>query len=167
MKKFLIASIYISLALLVIGYMFRIMHFDGARELLWGGLWMHIASYVGYSFVVKNKDNRIGYALIILIAIVAINTFKPDISYNQSLVLALVISIAYVSVHLFIKNYLHASSPKMASIFSFVAFGVFLVGALFKIMHWPSAGILSMVGLSALAVSLVLIGVTKPIAAEA
>jgi hypothetical protein len=160
-QKFLTAAVYTTLSLLVIGYLFRLMNWDGSRELLWGGFWMHIASYIGYSALLRNKDHRIGYALFILVAVVAINTFKPSINYSQSLLIMVGISAVYLAIHIFIKNYLLSSSPRWISWFAMVGFVVYVVASLFKILHWPGADILLVVGLSSLASALMLLGMTK------
>ena len=124
---------------------------------------MHIASYIGYSALLKNKDHRIGYALFILVAVVALNTFKPPINYTQSLLITVGISVAYLAIHILIKNYLLSSSPKWISWFGMAGFVLYVVASLFKILHWPWADVLLVVGLSTLATALLLLGMTKSV----
>lgn len=163
MQKFLTAAVYTTLSLLVIGYLFRLMHWQGSRELLWGGFWMHIASYIGYSALVKIKDSRISYALMILVVVVALNTFKPDINYSISLIITIAISAVYLSIHIFIRDYLLAASPKWVKWFGVAALALYIVAALFKILHFAGADIMLVISLSSLATSLMLMGMTKSV----
>ncbi len=161
MKKFLITTIYSSLAITVFGYLFNLMHWTNGRELMFGGFWLHVASYLAYSLLVKDKDERIVYPFLFLIVglvLAQINALESIGKVGFSIALL----VAYIAFHLFTKNYLsEIKEPKLLRPIKWVCLGMFVVGVLFKIMHWPYADVLLIVGLSTLGFILILSGIAK------
>ncbi|MEY2925485.1 MAG: hypothetical protein RLZZ337_2035 [Bacteroidota bacterium] len=161
MKKFLTTFIYTSLAILSLGYLFRLMHWTNADVMLQAGFWMHIASYIGYSFVVTIKDNRLIYPLGVLVLLFVIQMFNIEIGYQTSFVGFFVLFIVYIGFHLITPNYLVAGDPKPIRIAGIIALITFAIASIFKIMHWAGADMLLISSVSTIAFVLMLQGWLK------
>jgi hypothetical protein len=162
MKSFIITSIYTSLAFMVFGYLFRILHWEGSRELLWGGFWLHVASYLGYSLLVKDKDDRIVFPLALLVLMIILNNVEI---VNQSVMqwTSFIVAIAYLSIHLFFKDYLNKGVFPNPIAVAAGGMLIYMVAALFKILHWPGADVMLMIGLLSLGFICIYLGISKSI----
>lgn len=161
MKKFLTTFIYSSLAIVSLGYLFRLMHWTNATEMLQIGFWLHIASYIGYSFVVTTKDNRLIYPLIVLVLLFIIQMFDIEMGYNASLIGFFVLFIFYVGFHLITPNYLAYSDKKLVRILGMVFLGFFIVASIFKIMHLQGADMILLISVTGIAFLLMVQGWLK------
>ena len=161
MKKFLTTFIYSTLAILALGYLFRTMHWEAAQKMLWGGFWLHIASYIGYSFVVRIKDNRMIYPLIILVLIFILRFFNIEMSYNVSLISFCVIFLAYIGFHLLTPNYLAYGEHKPIKIASIILLSFFFIAGVFKVMHLQGADVILITSVGGIAFLLMIQGWLK------
>jgi len=161
MKKFLTTFIYSTLAILAVGYLSRTMHWEGSETMLWGGFWLHIASYIGYSFVVRIKDNRMIYPLIILVLIFLLRFFSIEVSYNTSLIGFFVIFLAYVGFHMLTPNYLAYGENKLVKIVNIILLSFFVIAGIFKVMHVQGADMILELSVGGIAFMLMIQGWLK------
>ncbi len=161
MKKYLITLIYSTLAILIIAYLFRIMMWEGSKVLLWGGFWMHIATYIGYSLLVKEKDNRMIYPLVILVLVVLLGNFNFDLPVMVANTIGLVIMFTYVSFHLFIPDYLDKTTVPKLKPASIIVLAICALAIAFKLLRFPMVDYLLLIGCSSLALVVLITGMTK------
>lgn len=165
MKQFIVALIYISLATLVIGYLFLVLNIPNLNEIVLGAFWLHIAAYIGYSFLVPSKDNRMIYPMSILLLAVSVYVFNlPLNEWFTSMTLSIltfILFMIYSGFHLLQKGYLGDNDIKYLPHISIVSLGIIVIATVFKIMHWPMVTQLMIVGCSLLALLLILTGMTK------
>jgi hypothetical protein len=161
MKKILTTLIYASLATMVVAYLFKTLHWVGFGGMAVASLWLHIGSYLGYSLLVKEKDDRILYPMIVLVLAVVANVFNLGVDSSIFAVVIYVILVAYVAFHLLAKDYLGENDIPFLRKISIVALVIFALAGIFKLMHFPGADILLMVGCAATAFMLLLVGTTK------
>ncbi|MBT8327106.1 MAG: hypothetical protein KJP21_05245 [Bacteroidia bacterium] len=161
MKRYLITLIYSTLAILIVAYLFRIMLWDGSKDLLWAGFWMHIATYIGYSLLVKEKDNRMMYPLMILVLVVLLGNFDFNLPIMVANAIGLVIMFAYVAFHLFVPNYLDKTTVPKLNTVSIIVLVICALAIAFKLLKFPMVDVLLLVGCSSLALLVLITGVTK------
>ena len=106
MKKFLVSLIYISLATLVMAYLFKVMRWPGLGEVNIGLFWLHIGAYLGYAALVPDKDSRILFPMGFLVVLLILSTAEIGISNSFAIVGLIVI---YVGYHIAMPTYLGKS----------------------------------------------------------
>lgn len=165
MKKFLITLLYASLATLVVGYLFRVLHYPDFKDVTIFAFWLHIGSYLGYSLLVKEKDDRMMYPMIMLLGVVSVTVFNISLEGVMSPMMLstilFLLFLGYVSYHLLIRNYLDFNDLKFLPKLNYIAIGLSVLATVFKLAHWPYADKVLIIGCSALAFMLLLTGVTK------
>jgi hypothetical protein len=162
MKKTLITLIYSSLSLLVLVYLFKLMSWPGLADLSKGVFWLHVGSYLGYSFFVNPKDDRIIYPLILLVGSIAFNTFQIEVGLWFTYVVFGLLWI-YVSFHLLVKNYLATSNIPFLTPLNYLAIILFGLAGIFKMNHLAFTDTLFVSGSASLCFLLILAGITKGI----
>lgn len=165
MKKFLITLIYATLTILVVGYLFLTLNIGGFQNLSVAAFWLHIAAYIGYSFVVPQTDKRTVYPISLLLILVLVNVF--EIPLNQYInnsamsILVFILLTIYMAFHLLIKDYLGKNDMKILRKFSLIALLLFLLAGVFKIAQWPMVTELFILGVGSCGLLLLLTGVSK------
>ena len=71
--------------------------------------------------------------------------------------------VAYIGFHLVMSTYMGKSQLKFIPVAGILSLSAMILGALFKIMHWPGAVNLVVVGTGISALLLLLAGVSKNI----
>ncbi|MGB0850839.1 MAG: hypothetical protein ACPGTP_06305 [Bacteroidia bacterium] len=171
MKKFLITLLYASLATLVVGYLFRVLHYPEFKDVTIFAFWLHIGSYLGYSLLVKDKDDRMMYPMIMLLAVVSVTVFNISLEGVMSPVMLstilFLLFLGYVSYHLLTRNYLDTNELKILSKLNMVAIALCIIATVFKLSRWPYADKILIAGCGSVAFMLLLTGVTKGLKRDA
>ena len=160
MKQFFITLIYTTLTMIIVGTLFRVLYFPASRELLWGGFWLHIASYLGYSLLAKEKDNRMLIPLVVLVIAVLFGNVDLDLSPSIIGGLSFALVLFYVGFHLLTPNYLAPVNFKIKPAY-IVAFVLFAISVVFKIMQLNRADILLLISLAGLSILTFATGLLK------
>ena len=137
------------------------MLWEGSRSLLWGSFWLHIASYVGYSSLVKDKDTRIIYPLSILLLVFILSNIDLNWSPLTTNIVGLLLMYIYISIHLFIPGYLAQSSSKKLKTASLIIIALCITTLIFKVMQFPMVSEFLIVSCLSLALMLLILGVSK------
>ena len=154
MIRFIKSTLYYSLAWILAGYLFVLMHWPNGQQMLLGALTLHTISYIAYVWVSKEtRDPRSIYAILLLLGLFVSSMFNLG---GASLFLG-----AQVLLHLFAKEYLKASDIKGQKTLSILGASITTIGVTFKVLHWPGAYVMIIVGLSCLMTLLLLIGMVK------
>ena len=161
MKKILTTLIYASLATMVVAYLFKTLHWTGFGNMAVASLWLHIGSYLGFSLLVKEKDDRILYPMIVLVLAVLANVLNLGVGSSIFAVVVYVVLVAYVAFHLLAKGYLGENDLPFLKKVSISAVVIFALAGIFKLMHFPGANVLLIIGCAATAFMLLLVGTTK------
>ena len=160
MKKILTTLIFASLAVVLATYAFVTLRWDGFEGLAIGSTWLHIGAYLAYSLLVPDKDHRIVYPMAVILILVLLNTFNVEFMGPITTILLLV---TYVGFHLVVSTYMGKSQLKFIPVGGILSLSAMVVGVLFKIMHWPGAVNLVVLGTAVSALLLLLAGVSKNI----
>ena len=158
MKKFLVSLIYISLATLVMAYLFKVMRWPGLGEVNIGLFWLHIGAYLGYAALVPDKDSRILFPMGVLVFLLILSTAKVSIS-NSFAIVGLIVM--YVGYHIAMPTYLGKSEIPFIQKAGIVGLVLLMIGVVFKEMHWPRPDLFFMIGCGTTSFILLIAGLTK------
>jgi hypothetical protein len=161
MKKFLITLIYATLATMVMAYLFKAMHWTGFGEMGNGVLWLHIASYLLYSFMIKDRDPRIVYPMAALMLAIVVNILKIGSSNPMMVYAVYLVLVAYVAFHLLATDYLATSSLPVLRKISMGALVLFALAGIMKFMHVQYSNEMLIVGTGAVGFMLLFSGTTR------
>ena len=122
---------------------------------------MHIATYIGYSLLVKEKDNRMIYPLVVLVIVVLLGNFNFNLPVMTANTIGLLIMFSYVAFHLFMPDYLDKTTiPKIKTV-SIIVLAICVLAIAFKLLKFPMVDYLLIIGCSSLALVVLLTGITK------
>ena len=158
MKKFLVSLIYISLATLVMAYLFKVMRWPGLGEVNIGLFWLHIGAYLGYAALVPDKDSRILFPMGFLVFLLILSTAEVGISNSFAIVGLIII---YVGYHIAMSTYLGKSEIPFIQKGGIVGLVLLMIGVVFKEMHWPRPDLFFIIGCGTTSFILLIAGLTK------
>jgi hypothetical protein len=158
MKKFLTTLIFASLAILVMANLYKVMLWDGLAEMSLASIWLHIGSYLAYALLVHDKDSRIVFPMGALVIFLIFNMLHI-LTTNIFVILGLLV--AYVAYHLVTPHYLGKSNLPYIGVAGVIGLFLIVIGSGMKIMHWPWASELFIIGSGLTAFILLLTGSTK------
>lgn len=162
MQKIAITLIYLTLAMLVVTYLFKLMYWPGMSGYSTGIFWMHIGSYLSYSFFAKPRENRILLPMIFLVLSILFHTFNVgSFIHDWIAYIAFFTMVIYSAYHLLVKDYLSADSVKYMKPFSYLSVGVYCLSGLLKMAHFTGASTLLIIGSAMVALALLVSGISK------
>jgi hypothetical protein len=147
----------ISLALIMFGTVFKIMHWPFASVFLTGGfafictLFFPMAIYVNYKKVSQEKSLLVHLAILISgITFMLGVMFKiQHWPYGSYMLFAGYISLITIALPLFLINKVRNTASrkdKWTYALGFISLIIFATSSMFKLFHWPGAAILMLVG---------------------
>lgn len=147
-----------AVGLIVLGRFFKIQHYPNSNEFTIVGLIM-ACSIIGYQLLSK-KDRKVHHylgGLIVLLLLISTVMRLIRASYLKEITIALfALGIVYVIAYLYEMNKTQNISRVIKSNLILILGSLsILLGALFKIQHWPGASPLLLIGLLTVGYSLV------------
>lgn len=153
--KILRAPLRISIAVLIVGVMFKIMHWPfGAWIIVFG--FSLIAVLYPFRFMNKKSKVLLDYARLLFVICWAVYGIFAALHLPYKIIFDVLRSISFVFwIIMEGINYFSKVKEKKSGTINIISYiiiaisaALVLVGALFKIMHWPGAGPMLVVGLS-------------------
>ena len=146
----------IGIALLIVGALFKILHWEGALPLLIIGPILIISSEI-YTLLKNINRSFQNYTHTIFISLFFSYFVAHFLHYQYAYGFLILGAIVYI-INLIYSSFLKKNQPEeggeksnekigFMAIIQFVYTFLIIIGALFKIMHWPGANILLISGL--------------------